>query len=113
MSNRFSLLVLAGLLLATPAIAQSSRITGVDPVTAKIGDVIRATGEALDQDAVDQLYLTNGTQDVRVGIIEQTEKTVTFKIPVGIKSGRWALMIRVKAGTGIRLFEQPVKVTIE
>ena len=105
---------MTGLFLAAlPATAQGPHITSVDPPTAKIGDTVRATGEALGQGAVDGLYLTNSAQDVKIGIIEQTETTITFKIPTGIKPGRWALMIHLKAGTGTGLFEQPVKVTVE
>lgn len=109
----FVLLVLTGLLLSLPATGQGSHISSVDRLTAKIGDVVRATGEALGRSFVDQLYLTNSAQDVKVGIIEQTETTIAFKIPIGIKPGRWALMIHLNAGTGTGLFEQPVKVTVE
>jgi hypothetical protein len=110
----FVLLVLTILhLSALPATAQGSHITSVDPSTAKIGDMVRATGEALGQGVVDELYLTNSAQDVKIGIIEQTETMITFKIPIGFKPGRWALMIHLKVGTGPRLFEQPVKVTVE
>jgi hypothetical protein len=100
-------------LAATPATAQGSHITRVAPLTAKIGDMVRATGEGLGQGTVDQLYLTNSTQDVKIDMIEQTDTTITFKIPVGIKSGRWSLMIHLKVGTGTRLFEQPVRLTVE
>jgi len=110
----FVLVALTGLLLsALPARAQGSHIISVDPPTAKIGDVVRATGEGLGQGAVDELYLTNSTQDVKIAIIEQTEAVITFKIPAGVKPGRWALMIHLKMGTGTRLFEQPIKVTVE
>jgi hypothetical protein len=110
----FVLLVLATLLLsALPATAQGSHITSVAPLTARVGDTVSATGEGLGQGTVDQLYLTNSTQDVRIGMIEQTETTITFKIPIGIKPGRWALMIHLKMGTGTRLFEQPVRLTVE
>lgn len=114
MQGSFVLLVLTTVLLsALPATAQGSHITSVDPVNAKVGDMVRATGEALGQGNVDELYLTNSTGDVKIGMIEQTETTITFKIPMGIKPGRWALMINLKMGTGTRLFEQPVRLTVE
>jgi hypothetical protein len=101
------------LLFAPQATAQGSRITGVDPPTAKVGDVVRVAGEGLSQGAVDELYLTNASQDVKVSIIEQGEKVITFKIPVDIKPGRWALMIHLRAATGTQFFEQPVKIKVE
>ncbi|MBZ5580547.1 MAG: hypothetical protein LAP40_28695 [Acidobacteriia bacterium] len=109
----FVLLLLTGPRPSLPAAEQKPHIISVAPLTAKIGDVVRATGEALGQTTVDQLYLTNSTQDVKIGFVEQTETTITFRIPAGIKPGRWALMIHLKAGAGTGLFEQPVKVTVE
>ena len=72
-------LALAGLLLfAMRASAQGSSITSVDPSTAKVGDLVRATGEGLGPGTVDELYLTNAAQDVKVGMVEQTEKVIAF-----------------------------------
>jgi hypothetical protein len=113
---RFPSLVigLAGLLLFTVrASAQPSHITSVDPLTVKVGAVVSAKGEGIGPAIVDELYLTNTEQDVKVDIINQTEKLITFKVPVGLKPGRWALMIHLKAGNGTRFFEQPIKVTVE
>ena len=67
----------------------------------------------LSQSSVDELYLTNGSKDVKVNITEQGEKLITFKIPADIKPGRWALMIHLKAATGTKFYEQPVKITVE
>src|SRR5712692_8600014 len=108
------LLVLAGLLLfALAGRGQSTRITSVDPLTAKAGDVVSANGEGMDPANVDQLYLTNGTDDIKVEMTEQTDKLIKFKVPTGVKAGRWALMVHVKSGNGPKLIEQPVKVTVE
>jgi hypothetical protein len=113
---RFPILViaLAGLLLfAVRARAQPSHITSVDPRTVKVGAVVNANGEGIGPAILDELYLTNTEQDVKVEIINQTEKLITFKVPVGMKQGRWALMIHLKAGNGTKFFEQPIKVTVE
>ena len=108
------LLLLAGLtLLPLAGLAQSTRITSVDPLTAKAGDEISATGEGMDAATVDELYLTNGTDDIKVVMTQQTDKLVKFKVPAGVKAGRWALMVHLKSGSGPRLIEQPVKVTVE
>jgi hypothetical protein len=113
---RFALvfLVLAGLALFPPAgKGQSTRITSVDPLTAKAGDVVSAKGEGMDPANVDELYLTNGTDDIKVEMTQQTDKLIKFKVPSGVKAGRWALMVHLKSGSGPRLIEQPVKVTVE
>jgi len=107
-------IIFAGLLLSDlPAIAQSSHIGSVNPVSAKVGDVVHAAGGALGANAVDELYLTNGAQDVKIAMMDQSETAITFKVPTGVKPGRWALMIHLKGGPGNGLFEQPVKLTVE
>ncbi len=104
---------LAGLLLfPLPAKADGARIHDVDPPTAKCGDMVSANGEGMDKANVDALYLTNGKDDIKVQMMEQTEKVIKFKVPANTKPGRWALMIHTK-GTEPRLLEQPVKVTVE
>jgi hypothetical protein len=100
--------LLAGSLLAVSARAQ--RITTVDPLSAKAGDTVSAKGEGIDKAAVDTLYLTDGTNDFKCEIIEQTATGITFKVSAGIKAGRWALMVHT---TKNQLIEQPVKLTVE
>ena|SRR5260370_19686972 len=100
------------LLFPLPAKADGSRIHDVDPVTAKAGDTVTANGEGIDKLNVDALYLTNGTDDIKVVMSEQSDKLIKFKVPEKVKPGRWALMIRTK-GAQPKLLEQPVKVTVE
>jgi hypothetical protein len=107
-------IALVGLMLfPLTAKAQGTRINSVDPLTAKVGDVVNAQGEGLGSAAVDELYLTTGTADVKVEIVEQSDKAIKFKVPSGAKSGRWTLMTHLKSGTGPKLVEQPVKLTVE
>lgn len=112
--TRMPILVLAGLFwLTLIGSAQSSRITGVAPLTAKVGDVVSAKGEGIGPANVDELYLTNAGEDVKVAMVEQSENMIKFRVPAGVKAGRWALMIHMKSGSGTRFFEQPVKLTVE
>jgi hypothetical protein len=108
--------VLAGvvvLLALAPALgAQNCRITGVDPDTGKIGDTVGAAGESMDKSKVDELYLTDGTNDFKVQIVDQTDSMIKFKIPPKIKPGRYSLMIKTK-GPDVKLLEQPVRLTVE
>ena len=84
----------------------------VDPASGKSGDVVAVTGDNLDQDTVAALYLTDGKEDVKVEITEQTATVIKFKIPANAKTGRLALMVLTK-GKDPKLIEEPVKVLIE
>lgn len=108
----FWVLGLAAVLALPPGLAaQSCRITSVDPDSAKIGDTVSAAGEFLGNQTVEELYLTDGTNDFKVEMVEQTDKVIKFKVPGGMKSGRYALMVKTKP-PDVKLLEQPVKITI-
>ena|SRR5271166_4314437 len=91
---------------------QSSRINTVAPLTAKVGDTLTATGEGIDKERVDTLYLTDGTHDFKVPILDQTDTVIKFTVPATVKPGRYALMIRT-TGSHPQLMEMPVKLTVE
>jgi hypothetical protein len=97
--------------MAAPLRAQS-RLTGVDPLNGKTGDVVVAAGENIDKGKVVELYLTDGTHDFKVQIIEQTGEQIKFKVPGNIKPGRYALMIKT-GGAEPKLLEQPIKFNID
>lgn len=110
---RLSLIL--GLLLAVGiAFAQSPmpRMTGVEPGTGKAGDVLTAAGENLDKAQVEQLFLTDGKNDIKVEMTDQAPTAIKFKVPTSVKPGRFALMLLTR-GKDPKLIEQPVKVTIE
>ena len=105
------LCVIAILVFASPAAAQT-RLTGVDPMNGKTGDVVSAAGEGCGKDKVVDLYLTDGSADFKVQIVEQNDTGIKFKIPVSAKAGRYALMVKT-AGADPKLLEQPVKFTVD
>ncbi len=111
-----SLLAAVLFALALPVLffAQSGmpQMQTVEPATAKVGDVVTVTGDNLDQAVVAALYLTNGKEDFKVEITEQTTTSIKFKIPAAAKTGRLALMVLTK-GKDAKLIEEPVKVLIE
>jgi hypothetical protein len=90
------------------------RMTSVEPVSGKIGDVIVVTGENLQKGTVAKVYLTDGKNDIEVSVSDQTEKELKFKIPAKA-SGRLSLMILTasKDPKDQKLIEQPVKVQVE
>ncbi len=106
--------VLFGLAASVVLFAQSGmpQMQTVEPGTAKVGDIVSVTGENLDQGVVAALYLTNGKEDFKVEITEQTATSIKFKIPAAAKTGRLALMVLTK-GKDAKLIEEPVKVLIE
>lgn len=112
MKIAFLMLALA-VTLAAPArlTGQGGRIMSVDPDSGKPGDTVAAIGEGVDKANVAELYLTDGTNDIKVAIVEQTATTIRFTIPANCKSGRYNLMIKT-AGKVPQLLEQPVKLQV-
>ena len=86
-------------------------IQSVDRETAKVGDVVTASGTTLDQSNVAEMYLTDGKTDIKAEIVNQTATTIKFKVPQ-VPAGRYALEISTQERTP-RLLEMPVKITIE
>ncbi len=86
------------------------RMTSAEPGSGKIGDVIVVAGENLDKASVAKVYLTDGTNDVLVDLVEQTATSIKFKIPK-IKPGRLALAVLI--ANKPQIIEMPVKLTIE
>ena len=88
------------------------QMSSVEPGSGVGGDVLAVTGEKLDQNNVAAVYLTDGKNDVKVVITEQTATSIKFRIPAGAKPGRFALMV-LTSGKDPKLIEEPVKVTVE
>lgn len=110
----FLIAVLCALAAGSWLRAQSTmpQMQTVEPASGKTGDVLTATGANLDQNTVAALYLTNGKEDFKVEITEQTATAIKFKIPAISKTGRLALMVLTK-GANPKYIEEPVKVLIE
>jgi hypothetical protein len=102
--------------LALPALPQSQAampmMSSVEPDSGKVGDVLVIQGTSLDRDNVAALYLTDGKNDIRVPIVEQTATSIKFRIPPEAKPGRQALMVLTR-GREPRLIEEPVKITVK
>jgi hypothetical protein len=107
---RLSLAVtlLAGFFVTASLSAQ--RITAVEPNSAKTGDTVNAKGEGIAKADVDTIYLTDGSNDFKCEVVEQTATGIKFKVPDGVKPGRWSLMVHT---TKDQLIEQPVKLTVQ
>jgi hypothetical protein len=102
---------------ATPAYAQPQAgmplMNAVEPASGVAGDVITVQGANLGQANVAALYLTDGTNDYKVVMVEQKPASIRFKIPSEAKPGRLALMVLTGSGKDQKLIEQPVRLTVE
>jgi hypothetical protein len=78
--------LLAGLVMFSTTLQAQARITSVEPLTAKAGDTVNAIGEEIDNANVDNLYLTDGTNDFKCQMVEQTATTIKFKVPDNMKA---------------------------
>lgn len=109
---RTALLLVALLQVPVAVHGQGARLLSVEPDTGKIGDMIGAIGDDVDKANVTDLYLTDGTHDFKVAILEQSAKLIKFKVPANVKPGRYSLMIKT-GGPTPKLLEQPVRIEIQ
>jgi hypothetical protein len=111
----YSAQVLAAI-VAVPLLlsAQTSfpRMTTVEPMTAKVGDLVTVAGENLDKSNVSEVFLNDDNSDTRVQISEQSATTIKFKVPDSVKPGRFRLVIRTPT-TPPKDYIQPVRLTVQ
>lgn len=89
------------------------RFTSVEPMSGKVGAEIVITGENIGKEYVAELYFTDGTNDFKTPMIEQTATSIKCKIPAKVEVGiRYKLMLLTR-GKEPKLIEQPVRVEIE
>ena len=86
-------------------------IQTVNPMDARPGDSVVAAGTYMGKKYVAELYLTNGTDDIKVEILKQSDTEITFKVPEKI-NGRFRLMV-LTGGVDGQLVEQPVRINVE
>ncbi len=87
-----------------------SKLVSVEPDTGKVGDSVSAKGENLDKSKIGELYLTDGKNDVKAKITEQSESEIKFTVPK-IEAGRYRLMLLTAKKDS--MIEQPVVFTVE
>jgi len=108
---------LAVLALAAPPLLFAQevipRFTTVEPMSGKVGTEILITGENIGKEYVVELYFTDGKNDFKTAMLEQTSTTIKCKIPPKVTVGeRYRLMLLTR-GKEPKLIEQPVRVEIE
>jgi hypothetical protein len=112
MRNSVRLLVFVVALTPLALAQDSPRMKSVDPGNGKPGDELTVSGENLDSKYVKEVYLTDGKNDLKADVTQQTGDAIKIKIPVKAKPGRYALMV-LTAEKVPKYIEQPVKCTVE
>ncbi len=102
-----TLLCMAVALVAFQALPRCSTL---EPDTGKVGDVISLKGENLDKKSSADVFLTDGSKDVKVVISEQSASEIKFKVPQ-LKAGRYHIAILTANKASI--IDQPVVLTVE
>jgi hypothetical protein len=110
-SGYASLVIAIALSPALFSFAGFPKVTTVEPDTGRVGDIISAKGENLDKSSIGDVYLTDGTHDVKMQITEQTETEIKFKVAPNTKAGRYHLMMLTADKKSF--VEQPVVFTVE
>ena len=82
----------------------------VAPTSAKPGDTVVVTGEALDKSRVSEVYLTDGAKDFKMEIVQQSNTSITFKVPDATPPGRFGLMVLTAREP--KFIEQPVNLVV-
>ena len=106
-----SLLIALVLSAALVAFEGFPKVSAVEPESGKVGDVVSAKGENLDKSSIGELYLTDGKNDTKVQIAEQSDTEIKFKVPEKAKAGRYHLL--VLTANKASMIEQPVVFTVE
>jgi len=113
MKRSLGLLLIFGLALPLLLLAASGvpMMRSMDKDEAMRGDLVAVSGENLGKANIAELYLTNGKDDFKVDITEQTAAMLKFKVGKDIRFGRYSLMILTSSEQPM-FIEQPVKLNI-
>jgi hypothetical protein len=106
------LLSIVGFAGAATLAAQVPFMQKVQPDSGAIGSVLKIQGEFLGKAAVDEVYLSDHTFDMKVKVLAQADNTIEFRIPPFAKPGRFQLVLKT-AGKEPLIIEQPVYITVE
>ena len=110
-----SLIPIFLLIAVAPLVAEETlpRFVSADPTNGKAGTVVTITGENIGKAIVAEVYFTDGKNDIKVAVSEQSDTSMKVSIPAAAKPGvRYRLMILTK-GKEPKLIEQPVRVEID
>lgn len=109
MHLRKAVCIVSLLLVSAWLVAQGSpRVTGVEPITAKIGASVTVIGENLGKGNVSAVYLSDSSDDHKAVVVDQTSEKIVVRIPK-VKAGDYNVSIQIKNDILI----QPVRLSVE
>lgn len=109
MHLRTAVCIVSLLLSSAWLVAQGSpRVTGVEPIAAKIGATVTVIGENLGKGNVSAVYLSDSSDDHKVVVVDQTSEKIVVRIPK-VKAGDYNVSIQIKNDILI----QPVRLSVE
>ena len=107
---RRRLLLLAAAIFLSPLIfAQTTpQVTGMDPASGKVNDIVTVSGQNLGKEAVSAVYLSDDKNDYKAVVVEQTAEKIVMKVPQ-VKPANYNVSIQV----GDKLFIKPLHFKVE
>jgi hypothetical protein len=94
-------------LIAAATLSAASRVMSLEPTLASPGDELVITGTELASANVDKLYITVGSTDIEVEILEQAAEQMRFRLPDDVPHARYNVML-LTAGDTPAYLVQPV-----
>ena len=88
---------------------QAIHVREVAPPEGKAGDILTAFGDNLNATRVKELWLTDGKADFKLEILEQTDRTIRFRLPEWVPAGRLRIVVLSDADM---MLEQPAFVKV-
>jgi hypothetical protein len=119
--GRISTGLLIGVLFALlPGVARAADgdnsptpvMKSVQPAEVKAGGTFEVEGEFLGKNNISEVYLTAGGNDIKLGILAQTEKKMKLKVPGSVAIGKYVLMVLTNRPIP-NFIEQPVSIKVE
>jgi len=110
-----SLALAATFVLAVSCFAYNDdapQVNTLSPKVAKPGDTLEITGVRLDENKVDEVFLTDHKFDMKMKLLKQEATCLKVRVPPFVKPGRMQLLLLTK-GDDPKLLEQPLYVLIE
>jgi hypothetical protein len=114
-------LVLIGAVAATVAVYAAGKagnaepravhVREVTPYEAAPGDIVKASGDALDAESLMDVYLANeNSETYKVEVLKQTDHWFTFRILPGTPAGKYSIAVVAKDSEHLLL--EPVRVKV-
>ena len=92
--------------------APSPVMKAISPGSAKANEIVTITGDNLGKELVNELYLSDRTAKTKVNIVSETNSELKFKVPSGLKSGKYWIVVLVNQEEPTEM-EQAVQLVVK